>query len=428
MLITGLTILCLLILSAYFSGSETALTAASRSVMHQKELDGNGKAAIVNRLREHQERLIGAVLLGNNLANILASSLATSVMIAAFGETGVVYATTLMTLLVIIFAEILPKTYALNRADKTALVIAPVMRVMVFVLAPITQAIQLLVNATLRIFGYRDHARDAGAAEAELRGAIELHAEDGTDDAGDDERAMLHSILDLDDMDVWEIMVHRKNVEMLDISDPPRVLINAVLASRYTRLPLYQDDPENIVGVLHAKDLLRAMAQYAGREEQINIRDLATEPWFIPDSTSLVAQLKAFKERREHFAFVVDEYGAMEGVVSLEDILEEIVGDIRDEHDLPSSVVLKQADGRYSVRGDVSIRELNRRFEWRLPDEEAATIAGLLLFETRRIPAVGQRFRFHGLEFEVLRRHRNQITRLRIGEITGSSVNNPDLG
>ena len=205
---------------------------------------------------------------------------------------------------------------------------------------------------------------------------------------------------------------------MLDISCPTRELINAVLASRYTRLPLYQDDPENIVGVLHAKDLLRAMAHYAGREEDINIRDLATEPWFIPDSTSLVAQLKAFKARREHFAFVVDEYGAMEGVVSLEDILEEIVGDIRDEHDLPSSVVLKQADGRYSVRGDVSIRELNRRFEWRLPDEEAATIAGLLLFETRCIPAVGQRFRFHGLEFEVLRRHRNQITRLRIGEIT----------
>lgn len=402
----------LLVLSAFFSGSETALTAASRPLMHQKAQDGETRALLVNRLRERQERLIGAILLGNNLVNILASALATSLMISLFGETGVVYATGVMTLLVLVFSEILPKTYALNNADRMALGVARPMRVIVFLLAPITETLHLVVGLTLRLLGSdRSAATDS---DAELRGAIDLHAQRHRIGASEGERDMLHGILDLDEVEVWEIMVHRKNVTMLDVTRPSRDLVADVLASPYTRIPLYRSDPDNIVGVLHAKEVLRAVVGRRESLDELDILKLAAPPWFIPETTTAAAQLQAFKQRHEHFALVVDEYGTFEGVLSLEDILEEIVGDIRDEHDVPVIGVQPQEDGAWVVKGDVTIRDLNRRFGWQLPDEHAATIAGLLLHESRRIPDTGQKFLFHGLEFEVLRRVRNQITRLRI--------------
>lgn len=416
MTITIVVIFLLLMLSAFFSGSETALTAASRPVMHHKEQDGDIRAAIVNRLRRYQERLLGAILLGNNMVNILASALATSVMIELFGENGVVYATAVMTALVLIFSEILPKTYALQHADTMALRVARPMSILVVLFAPITQTIQVLVQATLRLFG---SGEGPGLdSERELRGAIELHADDVVVGNHHAERTMLHGVLDLEDVGVWEIMVHRRKVQMIDISRPMEEILDTVLASPHTRIPIYEKDPDNIVGVLHAREVLKAIVRGAKPASAEDVRELSSEPWFIPDLTTLADQLKAFKERHEHFAIVVDEYGAFEGVVSLEDILEEIVGDIADETDVEVVGVQPQADGSVIVRGDVTIRDLNRRFGWRLPDEEAATVAGLLLYETRRIPDVGQQFRFHGFEFEVLRRIRNQITRVRLRAVT----------
>ena len=416
MTITIVVIFLLLMLSAFFSGSETALTAASRPVMHHKEQDGDLRAGIVNRLRQYQERLIGAILLGNNMVNILASALATSVMIEMFGENGVVYATAIMTALVLIFSEILPKTYALQHADTMALRVARPMSILVVVFAPVTQSIQVVVQATLRLFGSGEGP--GMDSERELRGAIELHADDVVVGNHHAERTMLHGVLDLEDVGVWEIMVHRRKVQMIDISRPMEEILDTVLASPHTRIPIYEEDPDNIVGVLHAREVLKAIVRGAKPVTAADVRELSAEPWFIPDSTTLADQLKAFKERHEHFAIVVDEYGAFEGVVSLEDILEEIVGDIADETDVEVVGVQPQADGSVIVRGDVTIRDLNRRFGWRLPDEEAATVAGLLLYETRRIPDVGQQFRFHGFEFEILRRIRNQITRVRMREVT----------
>jgi Mg2+/Co2+ transporter CorB len=225
---------------------------------------------------------------------------------------------------------------------------------------------------------------------------------------------MLHSILDLDDVEVYEVMTHRRSVEMLDIRDSPRNLVEQVLRSPYTRLPLYDKDQDNIIGVVHAKALLRAIGTSEKGMDSVDICAVATEPWFIPDSTSLLEQLQAFRQRREHFALVVDEYGAFMGVVTLEDILEEIVGDIDDEHDMTVAGVRPQADGSYIVNGSVTIRDLNREFDWRLPDDEATTIAGLVLYEARMIPDPGQVFRFHKFRFEILRRQRNQITLLRV--------------
>lgn len=406
-------IFILILFSAFFSGSETALTAASRPLMHQLEQnDDDKRAGIVNRLLDSKERLIGAILLGNNLVNILASALATSVMIHYFGETGVVWATLIMTVVVLIFAEILPKTFAIQNANRMALTIAPIMKILVFILAPITMTTQFIVATTLKLFG-AGVSEDGGQSAEELRGAINLH-DSPDDEAINQERTMLHSILDLAEVEVGEIMTHRKGVVMIDADLPAADIVEQVLDSPFTRLPLYRDDPDNIVGVIHAKALLRAIRAKKGDLDGLDVVELAQETWFIPEATSLMGQLEAFRARREHFAIVVDEYGSFMGIVTLEDILEEIVGDIEDEHDDKVAGVQSQHDGSYVVDGIVTIRDLNREFDWRLPDEEASTIAGLLLHEARRIPDVGQVFQFYNFRFEVLDRKRNQITSIRI--------------
>ncbi len=413
LIITIVAIFALLVISAFFSGSETSLTAASRPRMHTLEQDGNQRAGMVNRLWDQKERLIGAILLGNNLVNISASALATSVLIGWFGEAGVAYATLGMTLLVLIFAEVLPKTYALHNADRAALAAAPVLRPIVLVLGPITQTIQLIVRSTLKLFGIDLSASLAeDIAEEELRGAIDLHS--GIGEEIRHERQMLRSILDLGDVEVEEIMTHRKNVVAIDVDQPPAKIVDDVLASPYTRLPLWQDDSDNIVGVLHAKALLRAVQANPSNLEQLDVRAIAAKPWFIPESTDLLSQLQAFRSRHEHFAIVVDEYGEVLGIVTLEDILEEIVGDIADEHDVDIEGVQLEKEGSMLVDGEVTLRDLNRQFDWNLPDEEASTIAGLILYEARRIPDIGQVFVFHGCRFEIVGRMRNQITSIRI--------------
>ncbi len=414
MLITVLAIVALLFLSAFFSGSETALTAASRHRLHNLERQGDRRAALVGRLLEGKERLIGSILLGNNLVNILASALATSVLIQLFGDVGVAYATIVMTLLVLIFAEVLPKTYALHHADETARTVSPVLRYFVLVLAPITRAIQWVVRNTLALFGIRyDISLSPEHLEEELRGAIDLHAEVGEEEERH-EREMLRSVLDLADITVEEIMTHRSNVDTVDASLPQEQIVKEVLSSPYTRIPLWQDGADNIVGVLHAKALLREVQANKGKLSEIDPLAVANDPWFIPESTDLLSQLQAFRNRHEHFALVVDEYGELLGIVTLEDILEEIVGEIEDEHDVVVEGVKSLADGAVVADGTVTIRDLNRLKDWQLPDEEASTVAGLVLHESRRIPEVGQAFAFHGFRFEILDRQRNQITSLRI--------------
>ncbi|MCR9071914.1 MAG: HlyC/CorC family transporter [Alphaproteobacteria bacterium] len=413
-------IFLLILLSGFFSGSETALTAASKARLTQLARKGSTRAATVVALRDKSDSLIGAILIGNNIANILASALATSAMIALVGENGVAIATVTMTVLVVIFAEVLPKTYAINNADKMALFVGPIIRVLVLVLTPFTWATRVIVGGTLKLFGVSVAAGlGHDEREEELRGLIEMHAEGGREVEHEHERAMLRSILDLADVEVEEIMTHRGSVRMIDAEAPIDELLEQVLESPFTRLPLYRAEQDNIVGVLHVKALLRAIRAAKGETpESFDVMAIASEPWFIPDTTTLLDQLQAFRERREHFAVVVDEYGSFMGVVTLEDILEEIVGDILDEHDVAVAGVRPQPDGSYVVEGAVTIRDLNREFEWDLPDEEASTIAGLVLYEARKIPEVGQEFAFHGFRFRILRRHRNQMTLLRMTPIT----------
>jgi len=402
----------LLLLLFFFSSAETSLTVVSRPLMHTLEIEGDQRARLVNRLLAKRDRLLGSILLGNTLTQILASALATSVAIRLAGDVGVAYGTALMTVVVLVACEILPKTVALNNANRLAPFLAPLIRVMVWVLGPISMAVQTVVNAVLKLFGVPIHTTlDIDSLRAELRGAIDIHA---ADQEARHEGKMLRSILDLDEVLVGEVMTHRKNIVTLDGGQPMQILLDQVIASPFTRLPLWRGDPDNIVGIVHSKALLRVLRDHDGKLDEAKIDALASAPWFIPDQTTLFDQLQAFRERREHFALVVDEYGALQGIVTLEDILEEIVGDISDETDVAVAGVKQQADGSYMVNGDVTIRDLNRDFDWRLPDENAVTLAGLILHESRMIPDAGQLFLFHGFRFEVLRRLRNQITLVKV--------------
>ena len=406
-------ILGLLLASAFFSGSETALTAASPAKMHALEQDGSRRAHVVNYLLTVRERFIGAILLGNTLANVAASALATSLFLSLFGEQGVAYATVVMTVIVVLFAEVLPKTYAIVNADRMALVVAPAVRFVVALFAPVTNAIQFLVRHTLRLFGasISDEAEVLSAHE-ELRGTIELiHKEGGVVKL---DRDMLGGVLDLRELTVSDIMVHRTKIDAIDAELPTEKIIDLALKSSHTRLPLWRGEREEIVGILHAKTLLRALRDAKGDVSKLDIMKLATPPWFVPDTTTLKDQLNAFLKRKSHFAIVVDEYGEVMGLVTLEDIIEEIVGDITDEMDIASIAARPQADGSIIVEGSVPLRDLNRLMDWELPDEEATTVAGLVLHEAQTIPDAGQAFTFHGFRFEVLRRQRNRLTSIRV--------------
>jgi Mg2+/Co2+ transporter CorB len=404
----------LLAISALFSAAETALTGASRARMHQLERDGDRAAERVNRLLSDQETMIGAVLLGNSLINILAAALTTQVITRAIpGAWGVVAATAIMTVLILVFAEVLPKTLAILRSDDVARFLSGPALIVVKIFGPIIYAIQYVVRKTLGLFGVRlGMEMDVLAAHEEIRGAVEYHHSEGLVESRD--RWMLGGVLDLAEMDVSEVMVHRNAITAISADQPAREILTAMMASGHSRAPLYREDPENIVGVLHNKDLLQAIADADGKIEAIDMAAIVHEPWFIPETTSLKDQLATFLKRRTHFALVVDEYGALQGLVTLEDILEEIVGEIEDEHDTTPAGVTAAQDGSVSVDGSVTIRDLNRAMNWDLPDEEAVTVAGLLIHEARRIPDAGQTFSFHRHRFSVLERKANRITRLQI--------------
>ena len=412
--IVFLCILALLAVSALFSAAEAALTAASRGRMHQLEKDGDKAAGRANRLIGDRESMIGAVLLGYNLINILSSALATEFIGKAVpGWLGVAIATGVMTALVLVFVEVLPKTLAITRPDDVARGLSAFILFFVKLLDPIVDAIQWIVRKTLRLFGVDiDMKADVFAAHEEIRGAVEFHHEEGAIESRD--RRMLGAVLDLSDMDVSEVMVHRKAIVMLDADLPPRELIEEALNAPHTRMPLFKEDPDNIVGVIHARDLLKAVSEKSGKVQDLDIMAIARPPWFIPETTNLKDQLSAFLRAKNPLALVVDEYGALQGLVTLEDILEEIVGEIEDEHDTPVHGVRRQADGSVNVDGDVTIRDLNRALDWELPDDEWVTVAGLVIHEAQTIPKPGQVFIFHGHRFQVLRRHKNQITALHV--------------
>jgi magnesium and cobalt exporter, CNNM family len=404
--------ICLL-LSFFFAGSETALTASSRARMMALEGSGDRRAGYVNRLMAQRERLIGALLLGNNLATIAASSLATSILLYSFGDVGIAYATVAMTVIVVVFSEVLPKTIAINHPDRVSLWVARPIAAFVALLGPVTLAMEGFVRGVLRLVGFRlGLIENVLSGHEELRGTVDVLHREGSVVKAD--RDMFGGVLDLRELHVSDVMVHRTKMAAINADDPPEDIMRGVLAAAYTRVPLWRNTPENIVGVLHVKDMLRAFDEAEGNADKIDIASITLPPWFVPDTTTLHDQLRAFLRRKTHFALVVDEYGEVMGLVTLEDILEEIVGDIADEHDVALTGVRSQADGSVTVDGGVPIRDLNRVMDWNLPDEGATTIAGLVIHEARLIPEAGQIFTFHGFRFQVLRKNRNRVTLIRV--------------
>lgn len=415
------TILLFLLISAFFSAAETALTAVSRARIYQLMMDGNKRAKTVNRLREKKESLIGAVLIGNNAVNIAASAMATSLSIRLFGDgQGLLIVTLVMTLAVVIFSEILPKTYAIQNAERVSLTLAPVLNIIVKLLYPVTHVIQFFIGMLLRTLGL-DNKKNKFLVSATdvIRGTIELHHQEGK--VRKQERDMLGSILDLGDIEIEKIMIHRKQVETIDADLPVNELIEQAVSLMHSRIPLWREQPDNIVGVLHMKNLIKTLNETGGNISHDNIIAACTKPWFVPETTSLRVQLLAFRNKRQHFAFVVDEYGDWQGIVTLEDIIEEIVGEIDDEHDESSEDFQKIADNTYLVQGDIQLRDINRHFDWKLPDENASTIAGLLIHEAQMIPAVGESYILYGFRFTVVAKDATRISRLRIEKLPVSS-------
>ena len=417
--IMGGSILLLLVCSAFFSGSETALTAASRGKLRAMADRGNGGAEAALTLKEDSERLIGGILLGNNVVNILAASLATALFSAVLGDGAVAVATLVMTVLVLIFSEVMPKTLAISDPEKLAARVARPIGLLVRIFAPVVTLVRLIVRGVLRVFGVRlDPESAVLSVREEIVGALAIGHSEGIVQKEDRDRLL--GALDLGERTVEEIMLHRSKIEMIDADAEPEAILSQALASAHTRLPIFRGERENIVGVIHAKDLLRAMDKLMRGPDArglaaFRLLDVAMKPYFVPETTTLDDQMREFLRRHTHFALVVDEYGALRGLITLEDILEEIVGEITDEFDVDAEHPIRRTDsGDLIVDGGMTIRDLNRATDWNLPDEEANTVAGLVIHEAQAIPSQGQVFSFHGFRFEVLSRQANRLTRLKI--------------
>jgi len=417
LLFYGIVILVFLLISAFFSAAETALTAVSRARIYQLVIDGNRRAQIVTKLRREKESLIGTVLLGYNAVNIAASVIATSLSIKLFGDgEGLILVTFVMTLLVVIFTEVLPKTYAIQNAERTSLALAPALRILVKLLYPVTRSIQLFIRALLKLFGVDiTQSHTLISATDVIRGTIELHHREGKMIKHD--RDMLGSILDLNDIEVKDIMLHRKEVETIEADLSAPELIKQAVSTMHSRIPLWRGEQDNIIGLLHVKDLVKAMSGRLGTLSGDDIIAICHKPWFIPETTNLHDQLLAFRSKRQHFAFVVDEYGSWQGIVTLEDIIEEIVGEIDDEHDITERHIQKISSDTYLIEGSTTLRDISRQLDWNFPDEHASTIAGLLIHEAESIPNVGEHYTLHGFRFTVVDKDDTQVTMLRVEKL-----------
>jgi len=322
-----------------------------------------------------------------------------------FGDKGIIYATLIMTTLIFIFSEVLPKTYAIRESEKLILYASPIIKIFIIILSPINFLVQNLVSSILNITNKETKNNDW---KQNLRGAILLANNKG--DVRKPDRIMLESILDLHEVKVSEIMTHRKNIEGINVSEHIDIIIDLALKSRFTRLPLWKDNADNIIGTLHIKDLLRAR----NTNTNLQINEIMQKPQFISENTSLSEQLNNFKKETIQMAFVIDEYGDLQGLISLEDILEEIVGEIFDEFDKQIAGPEILSDKSVVVDGAMTIRDLNRSMDWKLPDEEASTIAGLIIDVAQKLPSINETIKIDKFHFTVLERQRTRITKINI--------------
>ncbi len=413
----GLTIAAiffLVVVSAFLTGSQAALAEASRTRIGELEKRGAKRASTIMRLLDTERRTLNALHLGKMLTTIAAAVCGTILFTRHFTAPGAWLGAALAILAFTLFGTALPRSLAMARAEHYAVASAQAIRFVVHVLGPVADGLDAASRSLLHLIGLNGQ-NDAQSVHEELREAIDLHMKEGTVIKND--RDMLGGILAMQDLEISDIMVHRTRMTMIDGDEDPKDIVAMVLKSGHTRIPVWKETPDNIIGVLHAKNLFAALQKHNGDAAKLVIEDILSTPWFVPDTRAIPDQLNAFLRKKSHFAIAVDEYGEVQGLVTLEDIIEEIVGDIKDEHDAVAMGVRPKPDGSYLVDGGVPIRDLNRAFDWNLPDEEANTLAGLVIHEARMIPEVGQAFSFHGFRFEILKKRKHQVTAIRLSAL-----------
>jgi len=404
------SIFFLVFVAAFFSAAETSLTAVSRARIYRLAKEGKKRAQMVKYLLDSMEQLIGTILLGNNFVAILSTTVAGVVFEAWFDEGGIAITTVVMTFLLLIFAEVMPKVYGFQNAEKIVLMLAPFLVVIFKVLAPVAKGIKILVRKIWQILGINVNSEgNIKSAKEEILSLIEMYS----DNQVQKEKFMLRGILDLSSVPLVDVMVHRKDLVMLNGDMPLKDITQVLSQTPYTRFPVWEKTQDNIIGVLHLRTFVHLLSEKKSLDLPIK-KLLKKEPWFVPESTSLFAQLQEFRKRREHMALVIDEYGALEGIITLEDILEEIVGEISDEYDVLEKTVQSQVDGSYLVAGDMTVRDLNKQFDWSLPEEEAATLAGLLIHGCQGVPKEQETYHLHGLYIQVIKRLHHQLLWLSI--------------
>jgi Mg2+/Co2+ transporter CorB len=397
-------IVLLIILSAFFSSSETALTSISEDLLQKKVEEKDQKSIRTQKLLKKKELAISAILLGNNLVNILSSAVATNLFIRAFGAVGILYSTLTMTTIIFIFAEVLPKIYAIRKADKLLFLFTPYLNIVIIILYPINNLIHKSIHYLVKTKNQNNHNFNLDR----IRGAILLADKEGN--MSKENKLMLESILDLTDREVHEVMIHRKDISSLNKKLPKKNLLEKLNKTKFSRLPVWDKNSENIVGIILVKDLLKMII----KSKKFRIEKIMQKPVFIPETTNLLHQLNSFKDNKKHMAFVVDEYGVLQGLVTLEDILEEIVGQIEDEHDIPALNHQSDMTGKIQVNGNVSIRDLNRTYSLKFSEDQATTIAGLIINYAKRIPEKGEVFFIDEIMLTVSSRSKTRITRVHI--------------
>jgi Mg2+/Co2+ transporter CorB len=401
-------VIILMLISAIFATSETSITAASRPKVHRMINEGNKRAKKLEKLLKSREKVISTMLIGNNVVNIVASALATSVLIKLFGEAGVVYATIGMTILVVVFAEIMPKTFALKNPDKMAVFLAPLMEILVKIFLPFTHLIQKAVNSFVNLFFDKSHKNYYEKNFEEIRDTVDLKHQEGSIFKYD--KDLIEGVLDLSDTEISEIMVHRKEIESINIELPINEIIKQALEISYTRIPLWKGNTDNIVAILNVRKLLKFLHFYKGNLTKFDLKSATSEAWFVPSTNSLRAQLFAFRKKKKRFALVIDEYGSLLGLVTLEDILEEIVGEIKEQGDESEINVIKIKSGAYKIAGKTLIRDLNKKLDWDiLEGDHAYNLAAFIINHLERIPEEKETFKIEDYQFEILKRRNNDL-------------------
>ncbi len=407
-----LALIVLVLLSGFLSGSETAITATSKARIVSKIKKGSKKADYVIKILNQKDSVISSLLLSNNLVNILATSLATAFFYDLFGISGIFYSTLLMTVILVIFAEVLPKTYSINKPTRTALTISPI----IFYLNKLLFPFVYLINFIVKLF-FKKNEPDSKIAdqqsEEELEGVIDLYKTSSPD--YEHEKEMLQSILQLNDTTVEEVLTHRKNIYSIDSSLEVSRLIEKINNSRFTRIPIWKENPENIIGLLNVRSLNIDLSTSNSSKELIF--EKITKPWFIPETTNLLDQLVEFKKRKEHLALVLDEYGELLGLLTLEDIIEEIVGDIVDEIDSPSDEFYVNNRGIIITNGEKNLKDLYKHFDLIPPESESSTIAGHIIEIAKKIPFYGEIIKDKFFLYKILSHSRKQISTIEITRI-----------